>query len=66
MTLARQFVRAAVNAHDGVWEATIVYSYYGLYQYKEHQVCGSLEAARMWILSKRCTLPGDVVAYDES
>jgi len=66
MTLSRQFVQASVKEMDGVWEATIVWSYYGLYQYKEHQVCKSIELARMWILKKRCTLPGGVLAYFES
>jgi len=66
MTLSRQFVKAEIKAHDGIFQASITYSYYGLYQFVEHQVCGSLDAAKMWVIEKRCTLPGGVIAYSET
>lgn len=53
--LHRQFIQASiVETLKDVWAVTVVYSYYGLYNFTESQITSSRNDAMLWLLKQRC------------
>lgn len=53
-TLSAQFISAHVVKLGSVYKASIMYSYYGLYNFEKSDIFSGLEEARMWIIRERC------------